>query len=1067
MPVVRPGARLWTRAILGLFVIGAVTLAFAAWWPTLASTATSAGYTITGSGGTYTATPQGGGSGYSGSLKSVVQSAATTLSNGSGGTITFDGAVFDLGDSWFEFKNISNVTFQGLGMNATVIQNNSSQSADTEPFNTSTTENFVVRDMTVNAGGPFRSTSDALDFDGGNHNLVERVKVAQSRGRGIVFDGKDKVSGTPRTADNNIIRDCVVTGVSAHGIQFLASRDNRVEGCTITDVAGHGIEATKSSSIADQPHKKPNGNLITGNFIYNAGGDGVHINSGDGSQILGNTIFNSGNASSGRDGIRIISNDSIACDDNVVSGNRAGDDQSSKTQRYGLHIASSLCHATVVGTGNDFSGNLSGPIHDSGTGTIYLSGPAPDTTPPTVPTGLAGTVAGPDQVDLSWSASADNVAVAGYRIFRDGSQIATSPTASFSDTSAQPSTTHSYYVRAYDAANNVSAPSNTVSITTPAAPDAASPTAPTGLAGTAVSPTQVNLTWSPSSDNVAVAGYRIFRDGGEIATSATASYSDTSALPNTTHSYRVRAYDTSNNLSSQSNAAAVTTPAPPDTVAPTAPTGLAGAASSPMQVNLSWNPSADNIAVTGYQIFRDGFEIATSPTASFSDMIAQPSTTHSYYVRAYDASGNLSAPSSAAAVTTPAPPDTTPPTVPTGLAAAATGATQVDLAWSPSADNVAVAGYRIFRDAGQIATSATASYSDAAVQPGSTHSYQVIAYDAAGNASASSGAVTVTTPTLPPPPPPVGGQPFTSTFTPTDDATVAQAQPSANFGSGKLEADASPVKNFLLRFDVSGVGSGTVNSVKLRIFCTDNSPSGGQVRATDGAWNESTVTWTSAPAAGTAAPTTLGQVSAGHWYEIDVTPLVRGDGVVSLRVATAASDGGDFASKETSTKPQLIVNGVSAQDPPPTTDPGDPGDPSVDLPSWVGFLDGPLLALPGPSGSNGPNATISLVGSARRVRVRRRGIVVAVLCPMESCVATAHGTISGRRSRKALKLRPDDARIFAGAEGKLRLRLSRAARTAVRRALARHRRLVVTVEVEIRFDSGETTTLRRKVKLSG
>ena len=56
----------------------------------------------------------------------------------------------------------------------------------------------------------------------------------------------------------------------------------------------------------------------------------------------------------------------------MVSNNIATDNQPVKTQKYGLNIASSLCNRTVVGPGNDFAGNLTAPVRDLGTGTIYL-----------------------------------------------------------------------------------------------------------------------------------------------------------------------------------------------------------------------------------------------------------------------------------------------------------------------------------------------------------------------------------------------------------------------------------------------------------------------------------------------------------------------------------------------------------------------------------------------------------------------------------------------------------------------------------------------------------------------
>jgi hypothetical protein len=80
----------------------------------------------------------------------------------------------------------------------------------------------------------------------------------------------------------------------------------------------------------------------------------------------------------------------------------------------------------------------------------------PDTIPPSLPTGLTTTPSSSSQINLAWNASTDNVGVAGYRIYRGGSQIATSTTTSYADTGLSPSTTYSYAVAAYDAAGNVS-----------------------------------------------------------------------------------------------------------------------------------------------------------------------------------------------------------------------------------------------------------------------------------------------------------------------------------------------------------------------------------------------------------------------------------------------------------------------------------------------------------------------------------------------------------------------------------------------------------------------------------
>src|SRR5438876_191301 len=173
-----------------------------------------------------------------------------------------------------------------------------------------------------------------------------------------------------------------------------------------------------------------------------------------------------------------------------------------------------------------------------------------------------------------------------------------------------------------------------------------------------------------------------------------------------------------------------------DTTAPSVPTGLTAAAVSSSQINLSWTASSDNVGVSGYRVFRGGTQIATTSTTSYANTGLSPSTTYSYTVAAFDAAGNLSAQSSSASATTPAPPDTTPPTVPTGLTASAVSSSQINLSWTASSDNVGVSGYRVYRNGSQIATTGATSPASPALAPSTTYSYTVAAYDAAGNLSA-------------------------------------------------------------------------------------------------------------------------------------------------------------------------------------------------------------------------------------------------------------------------------------------------------------------------------------------
>jgi Concanavalin A-like lectin/glucanases superfamily/IPT/TIG domain/Calcineurin-like phosphoesterase/Fibronectin type III domain len=135
--------------------------------------------------------------------------------------------------------------------------------------------------------------------------------------------------------------------------------------------------------------------------------------------------------------------------------------------------------------------DIAGNVLDQGSQPTHNQGqpPQPDTTPPSVPTGLAATLGGPAQVNLVWTASTDNVGVTGYKIYRNGTLLASIPAnpASYSDGGLTPGTSYTYQVSAVDAAGNESALSAPVTATTPAAGPAVSSFAPSsGSPGSAV-----------------------------------------------------------------------------------------------------------------------------------------------------------------------------------------------------------------------------------------------------------------------------------------------------------------------------------------------------------------------------------------------------------------------------------------------------------------------------------------------------------------------------------------------------------------------------------------------------
>jgi chitodextrinase len=262
-----------------------------------------------------------------------------------------------------------------------------------------------------------------------------------------------------------------------------------------------------------------------------------------------------------------------------------------------------------------------------------------DTTAPSTPTALTKTAATATSVSLSWTGSTDNVGVTGYKIYRGGTQVGTSATTSFTNTGLAPSNNYSFTVAANDAAGNTSAQSTALAAAT--TPDTTAPATPAAPTMTTRTLTSITLGWAASTDNVGVTGYKIYRGGTQVGTSATTSYTDNGLTPNTSYSYTVAANDAAGNTSTQSTAAPFTTLA--DTTAPTVPTGLASPSQTTTSVTLTWTGSTDNVGVTGYKIYQGGTQVGTSASPTFTHTGLTAGTQYSYTIASYDAAGNTSA----------------------------------------------------------------------------------------------------------------------------------------------------------------------------------------------------------------------------------------------------------------------------------------------------------------------------------------------------------------------------------------------------------------------------------------
>jgi hypothetical protein len=297
--------------------------------------------------------------------------------------------------------------------------------------------------------------------------------------------------------------------------------------------------------------------------------------------------------------------------------------------------------------------------------------PTPDTEAPSVPAGLAAAATG-STVNLSWTASTDNVGVTKYEVHRSATaeftadattKIADVPSGTTYADAARPAGTWYYRVDAVDAAGNASAASAAATVVVAPPADTEVPVAPTTVGATVVNQ-DVSLSWSGATDNVGVTGYEVHRSATsgftpssatKIGTVSGSSFTDT-VVTGGTWFYRVIAVDAAGNQSLPSVQASAVVAAPADTTAPTVPTALQANVSG-TTVALTWTASTDAVGVAGYDVYRSataGFtadattKIGTVASGTTFSDAARPVGTWVYKVIARDAAGNASAASSEA-----------------------------------------------------------------------------------------------------------------------------------------------------------------------------------------------------------------------------------------------------------------------------------------------------------------------------------------------------------------------------------------------------------------------------------
>ena len=177
----------------------------------------------------------------------------------------------------------------------------------------------------------------------------------------------------------------------------------------------------------------------------------------------------------------------------------------------------------------------------------------------------------------------------------------------------------------------------------PAVVDSQAPSAPTNLAAGTVTPTQIPLSWTASTDDQGVAGYRVFRGASQVGEPGGTSFTDTTVAANTTYTYTVKAFDAAGNVSEASEPVTVTTPpgdTTPPTVSMTAPED--GATVSGTSVPLAATAS-DAAGIAGVQFLLDGSPLGSEDTSSPYGMSWDSTTvangSHTLAARARDGSG--------------------------------------------------------------------------------------------------------------------------------------------------------------------------------------------------------------------------------------------------------------------------------------------------------------------------------------------------------------------------------------------------------------------------------------------
>jgi chitodextrinase len=278
--------------------------------------------------------------------------------------------------------------------------------------------------------------------------------------------------------------------------------------------------------------------------------------------------------------------------------------------------------------------------HESAPSPVLLvSTRRPDREAPTAPQGLGSPAQTVSTIELGWEASSDDVGVTGYRVHRMGGSIDVVGT-SYTETGLAPGQEYGFQVSALDAAGHESAPSSLLQVRTLAlVVDQAAPTSPQNLHSPAQTGTSVDLAWDASSDDMGVAGYRVYSPSGIVDVVGT-TYTATGLSEETEYGFQVSALDTAGQESAPSPVLMVSTTGPGPGV-PTTPTNLRSPVQTRLSIDLVWDASTDDVGVVAYRVYGPSGPVDV-PGTTHTESDLDSDTWYEFQVSALDADGNES-----------------------------------------------------------------------------------------------------------------------------------------------------------------------------------------------------------------------------------------------------------------------------------------------------------------------------------------------------------------------------------------------------------------------------------------